>query len=268
MREDMGSPVIVDKDQGIAIVTLNRPEVYNALSADLVSALIGALREAERDNAVGVIILTGAGKAFSAGGDLDEIIALAEGDPGEREAYLSLFKEMILAIRLVSVPVIAAVNGYCIGGGNEVNVACDLTIASERAKFGQAGTKVGSVPLMGGTQLLPLLVGEKKSKEMVYLSRTYDAREAERMGLVNAVVPHDRLMEEARAWAGEILSRSPTAISIAKKAHHELADYLERSMEEGVDTLTRFWATEEAREGFRAFRDKRKPNFRDRVDKK
>jgi enoyl-CoA hydratase/carnithine racemase len=172
----MSSPVIVDKDQGIAIITFNRPDVYNALSAELVAALTGAIREVEKDEDVGVIILTGAGKAFSAGGDLDEIIELSSGQPEKREAYLTLFMEMILTIRGVPVPVIAAVNGYCIGGGNEINLACDLTIASEKAKFGQAGTKVGSVPLMGGTQLLPLLVGEKKSKEMIYLCRTYDAR--------------------------------------------------------------------------------------------
>jgi dihydroxynaphthoic acid synthetase len=264
----MGSPVIVDKDQGIAIITFNRPGVYNALSAEFVAALTGAMREAEKDENVGVIILTGAGKAFSAGGDLDEIISLSSGAPEEREVYLTLFKEMIIAIRGISVPVIAAVNGYCIGGGNEINLACDLTIASEEAVFGQAGPKVGSVPIIGGTQLLPLVVGEKKSKEMIYLCHTYDAGEAQRIGLVNKVVPADRLMEEAKKWAMEILEKSPTAIKIAKRAHNELLDQLKRSMEEGVDILTRFWGTEEAREGFRAFKEKRKPEFRKYTDKK
>lgn len=264
----MSSPVVVAVDRGIATVTLNRPEVYNALSAELVTDLISALREADKDEGVGVIILTGKGKAFSTGGDLDEIIALSMETPEARRRYLTLFKEMIVTIREISVPVIAAVNGYCIGGGNEISIACDLTIASESAQFGQAGPRVGSVPLMGGTQILPILVGEKKTKEMVYLCRTYEAFEAEKMGLVNKVVPADRLMEEAKEWAGEILKKSPTAISIAKKALHEVHDQMTRSMEEGVDILARFWETGEAREGFRAFKEKRKPDFRKYLGKK
>jgi enoyl-CoA hydratase/carnithine racemase len=264
----MGKTLLSERREGIIILTLNRPAHYNALSFELVSALTRHLTYADRDKEAGAIIITGAGKAFCSGGDLDEIIALSEGTAGERRAYLTHFKEMISAIRGASLPVIAAVNGYCIGGGNEINLACDLTIASDQAKFGQAGPRVGSVPLMGGTQLLPLLVGEKKAKEMIYLCGTYNAGEARRMGLVNKVVPHDSLMDEALSWAVEILEKSPTTISIAKRAHNEWLDRLERSMEEGVDILTRFWGTEEAREGFRAFKEKRKPQFRKYIHKK
>lgn len=263
----MTGPVKVDKDGHITKITLNRPEVYNALSTELISDLTRTFRKASDGGEAGVIILTGSGKAFSAGGDLDEIISLSLGEPEKREAYLTLFKEMIMAIRGNSLPVIAAVNGYCIGGGNEINLACDLTIASERAVFGQAGPKVGSVPVMGGTQLLPLVVGEKKSKEMVYLCRTYDAAEAERMGLVNKVVPHDRLMQEAEMWSLEILEKSPTAIKMAKSALNRFSDQLDESMEEGVSNLTRFWGTDEAREGLRAFKEKRQAKFREYVDK-
>jgi len=258
----MGNCVVMNKKDGISVVKLNRPDVLNAISRELLGDLIDALNDAERDKSIGVVILTGEGRAFSAGGDLDEILTLSASGIEVRRNYLRLFKAAIETIREISKPVIAAVNGYCIGGGNEINVACDLTIASEKAKFGQAGTKVGSVPMMGVTQLLPLLVGEKKSREIVYLCRVYDAYEAERMGWVNKVVPHEKLMEEAESWAMEILDKSPTAIAIAKKAHNAFYNLLRQSLEDGIELLSLFWGTDEAKEGFTAFKERRKPKFR------
>jgi len=257
----MDSVLIREKRGEILLLTLNRPDLYNALSSELVTGITEALKEGESDGGTGVVILTGAGKAFCAGGDLEEILALTERTLEERRSYLLTFLEMIDTIRELKKPVIAAVNGYCIGGGNEINIACDLTVASEGAKFGQAGVKVGSAPLLGGTQLLPLIMGEKRAKEMVCLCRPVTAGTALSMGLVNRVVPTPRLMEEAFAIAEDLLKKSPTALAMAKESHNVLYRMLRPSMEEGVELLARFWGTEEAKEGLRAFKEKRIPNF-------
>lgn len=258
----MNKSVIVEKKNGISIVTLNRPEILNAISSDLLCGIIDALNDAENDTNIGVVILTGAGRAFCAGGDLDEVLHIAQSSVEVRRNYLNLFKKMFETILNISKPVIAAVNGHCIGGGNEINVACDLTIASEKAKFGQAGARIGSAPLFGIPQLLPLLVGEKKSREITYMCKIYDAHQAEKMGLVNKVVPHDELMGEAELWAQNILEKSRSGISIAKKAHNVYINLFRQVMDDGIDILTYYWGTEEAREGMIAFKEKRKPVFK------
>jgi len=257
----MDSNVIYQTKGGICNLTLNRPDVFNALNRQLVLDLTAALKQAESETDVRVVVLKGAGKTWCAEGDLEELLQLTRTPAAERRAYLTDFKAMIDAVRRISKPVIAAVHGVCVGGGNEINIACDMTIASEKARFAQAGPRVGSVPMYGVPQNLPFLVGEKRSREITYLCRMYSAREAESLGWINKVVSADELAPEAEGWAQEILSKSPTAIALAKKMHNVYYDMLSPSVEAGVELLTFFWGTDEAREGMLAFKEKRSPKF-------
>lgn len=257
----MASTVIYETKENICYLTLNRPEVFNALNHQMVKDMTSALSRAESETDVRVVILKGAGKAWCAGGDLEELLKLTQETASRRRKYLMEFKAMIEKVRKISKPVIAAVHGACVGGGNELNIACDLTIASERARFGQAGPRVGSMPAFGVPQNLQILVGEKRSREITYLCRLYTAREAETMGWINTVVPADRLDQEAENWAREIISKSPTAITLAKKMHNIYYDLLSPTVEIGVEMLTFFWGTDEAREGMLAFKEKRQPVF-------
>ena len=258
----MDSTVIYEAESGICHLTLNRPQVFNALNRQLVLDLTAALKQADSKTDVRVVVLKGAGKAWCAGGDLEELLSLTKAAAVERRAYLMDFKTMIDTVRRISKPVLAAVHGACVGGGNELNIACDLTIASEKARFAQAGPRVGSVPAFGVPQNLPFLVGEKRSREITYLCRMYSAREAESMGWINKVVSPDQLGPEVDVWAREILSKSPTAIALAKKMHNVYYDMLSPSVEAGVELLTFFWGTAEAREGMLAFKEKRAPEFK------
>lgn len=258
----MEPTVIYESNEGICSLTLNRPDVFNALNLQLVKDLISALRKAESEPDVRVVILKGAGKAWCAGGDLEELLELTEGSAADRRAYLLDFKGMIDTVRGISKPVIASVQGACVGGGNELNIACDLTIASEKAKFGQAGPRVGSMPAFGVPQNLQILVGEKRSREITYLCRLYKAREAEAMGWINKAVPAEDLERETEKWAKEIVEKSPTAIALGKKMHNVYYDLLSSSTEIGVEMLTFFWGTEEAKEGMLAFKEKRQPVFK------
>ncbi len=258
----MEKAVLSNRKNGTLWLTLNREKVFNAISTELMQELVRELRSVESDPEIGVVVITGKGKAFCAGGDLGEISALGNAPIDERRAYLILFQDMIQAVRRLPKPVIAAVNGYCVGGGNELNLACDISIASEKAKFGQAGPRVGSVPVLGATQIMPILVGEKKAKEVVFLCRTYDAYEAEKMGWINKVVPHDQLIPEVQTWCDEILQMSPTAIALAKKSLNQYYNMASQNMEDGLEAVALYWGSEESREGIRAFKEKRKPDFK------
>lgn len=257
----MMNTVLRDRKDKILTLTLNRPTRFNALSLELARELTAALWEADADASVRVVLLRGAGKAWCAGGDLDELLELSRGPASARRTYLVAFKAMIDAVRAISKPVIALVHGACVGGGNELNVACDLTLATEAARFGQAGPRVGSVPAFGIPQDFQLMVGEKRAKEVLYLCRLYTAREAEAMGWINRVMAEDQLDAEAEQWAREIIEKSPTAIALAKKLHNLHHNLLSQSADDGIELLTLFWGTEEAREGFNAFKEKRKPVF-------
>jgi 2-ketocyclohexanecarboxyl-CoA hydrolase len=170
-------------------------------------------------------------------------------------------EELHSVMRDIPKPVIAAVNGYAIGGGHVLHVLCDLTIAAEGARFGQVGPKVGSVDPGFGTAYLVRLVGEKRAREIWYLCRQYSAQEALAMGLVNAVVPDGRLMDEARAWAGEILQRSPTALKLAKASFNAASEHIRGISALGMAGLALYYETEESAEGARAFRERRPPDF-------
>jgi len=243
-----------------AIVTINRPERYNAFRGKTVEELIHALRTAWADRQVRVVVLTGAGdRAFSTGGDVKQ--RAETGDYGPTESGLFEIDALHRLIREIPKPVIAAVNGLAIGGGHVLHVICDLSIASETARFGQAGPRVGSFDAGFGTTYLARVVGEKKAREIWYLCRQYDAAAAERMNLVNAVVPAADLMAEALDWAADIAKMSPTAIKFLKHSFNTDTEHQAAIANLAGAGLSLFVESEEGREGASAFTEKRAPDF-------
>lgn len=244
---------------GIATITINRPGRHNAFRGKTCDELIHAFNRAGWNEAIGAIVLTGAGtKAFCTGGDQS---AHAGSYDGRGTIGLPV-EELHAIIRLVPKPVIAKVRGFAIGGGNVLAAICDLTIAAESAQFGQVGPKVGSVDPGFGTAYLTRVVGEKKAREIWYLCRRYSAAEALAIGLVNKVVPDDRLDAEVDAWCREIVERSPTAIAIAKRSFNADSDHIAGIAGMGMQMLKMYYDSEESQEGVKAFKEKRKPDFR------
>lgn len=254
--------IIYEKQGQVAWITINRPDRYNAFDSRTLAELGSAFEETGRDRGVGVIVLTGAGeKAFCAGGYLAGL-ANAESDKGAVYAMMESAMETMLRMRRAPQPVIAAVNGYAIGGGNELVVACDLAIASEGAKFGQTGPKVGSAPVMGGTNMLGLQIGDKRAKEVSFLCRQYTAQEALSMGWINAVVPHALLRAEVEKWCDELLDKSPLCLEIAKLSSNVWWDFLYANFVSSLRAVQRAIGSPEMVEGGRAFMEKRAPDFR------
>jgi len=251
--------IIYTKQNGIARVTINREKVMNAFRSDTVEEMILALRDADADPSIGVIVLAGAGdRAFCTGGDQ----STHDGkDPGRGVAGIPI-EELQTLIRDSRVPLIARVQGYAIGGGNVLATMCDITIASEKAIFGQVGPKVGSVDPGWGTAYLARIVGEKKAREMWYFCRRYSAAQALDMGLVNIVVPHEQLDATVEAWCAELMEKSPTALAIAKRSFNADSDNIRGIGNAGLEALALFYQTPESKEGSNAFREKRKPDFR------
>ncbi len=251
--------ILFELRDGVARITINRPEKYNAFTAETCEELIDAFRRAGWDKSVAVIVLAGAGdKAFCTGADQ----SAHEGSYGGRGTIGLPIDELQSLIRDVPKPVIARVQGFAIGGGNVLATLCDLTIASEKAVFGQVGPKVGSVDPGFGTAYLARLVGEKRAREIWYLCRRYSAKEACDMGMVNAVVPPERLDEEVDRWCAELKERSPTAIAIAKRSFNADTEQLRGLSSLGFEAVALYYGTEESKEGGRAFREKRPPKFR------
>lgn len=249
------------RPEGVARITINRPDKYNAFRAETVEELIHAFHAAAWDRSISVIVLTGAGdKAFCTGGDQSS--ASHDGQYSGRGTIGLPIDELQSLIRDVPKPVIARINGFAIGGGNVLAVLCDLTIAAESAQFGQVGPKMGSVDPGFGTAYLSHVVGEKKAREIWYLCRRYSAREALEMGLVNKVVPDDQLDAEIAAWCAEINARSPTAIAIAKRSFVANTEHIRGIGSLGLQALKLYYDTEESREGVRALQEKRQPDFR------
>ncbi len=256
--------IIYTENGGIASITINRPKVLNAFTANTCEELIHAFSTAGWNDDIGVVVLTGAGdKAFCTGGDQSASShGGTSGGYGGRGTIGLPVEELQSIVRDIPKPVIARVNGYAIGGGNVLVTICDLAIASDKAQLGQVGPKVGSVDPGFGTALLARVVGEKKAREIWYLCRRYTAQEALAMGLVNAVVPHDQLDEEVKKWCDEILLMSPTAIAIAKRSFNIDTEMIRGISSFAMQALKLYYDTEESKEGGRAFREKRKPNFR------
>ena len=245
---------------GVAVITIDRPERMNAFRGRTVDELIAAFRAAWADATVAAVVLTGAGdRAFCAGGDQKQ--RAETGDYGPTESGLFEIEALHRLIRAVPKPVIAAVNGVAIGGGHVLHVLCDLTVASETARFGQTGPRVGSFDGGFGTAYLARVVGEKRAREIWFLLEQYDAPTAERWGLVNAVVPPTEVVPTAIAWGKRIGGYSPTAIRFLKHSFNADTDHLVGIQNLVFDGLSLYTGTDEGREGFAAYEQKRPPDF-------
>src|SRR3954469_12844860 len=245
---------------GLAWITIDRPDRLNAFRARTVDELIDCFKRAWASEEVGVVCLTGAGeRAFCTGGDQKQ--RAETGDYGPSESGLFEVETLHRLIRELPKPVIAAVNGYAIGGGHVLHVLCDLTIAADTAVFGQNGPRVGSFDAGFGTAYLARVLGEKRAREVWMLCRRYDAATAERWGLVNAVVPAAELCDEVRRWADEILTLSPTALRFVKQSFNADSEHLAGMGQLAFSGLNEFVESEEAAEGVAAFNEKRPPDF-------
>jgi naphthoate synthase len=252
-------------DEGIAKITIARPEVRNAFRPKTVIEISQALELAREDQTVGVIVLTGEGPdAFCSGGDQrvrGDSGYLNEDDAGRAGVGRFHVTDLHIQMRRLPKPVVAMVAGYAIGGGHVLHLVCDLTIAADNARFGQVGPKVGSFDGGFGAGLLANLVGPKKAKEIWFLCRQYDAQEALQMGLVNTVVPLERLEEETVQWCREMLALSPFSLRLLKASFNAAEDGLSGIQQLAHDANLLFYGSEEAQEGRDAYKEKRKPDF-------
>jgi enoyl-CoA hydratase len=250
----------VEREERIAIVTLDRPERLNALSSELMRALVGALEDLDADEAVRCIVLTGDDRAFAAGADIEELR-----DTPTIDLYFGARLDLWDAIRSIRTPLVAAVSGYCLGGGCELAMACDLIVASETARFGQPETGLGVMPGAGGTQLLTRAVGKAKAMDVILTGRFLDAREAEQAGLVARVAAGDAWLDDAKGVAREIAAKGPVAQRLAKEAVNRA---YETTLSAGLDVERKLFhlahSTEDAKEGLAAFGEKREPDFKGR----
>jgi naphthoate synthase len=252
-------------DEGIAKITIARPEVRNAFRPRTVIEMARAFRDAQEDTAIGVIVLTGEGpEAFCSGGDQrvrGDSGYLNDDEAGRAGVGRFHVTDLHVQIRRLPKPVVAMVAGYAIGGGHVLHLVCDLTIAAENARFGQVGPKVGSFDGGFGAGLLANLVGPKKAKEIWFLCRQYSAQQALEMGLVNAVVPLERLEEDTVGWCREMLALSPFALRLLKASFNAAEDGLTGIQQLAHDANLLFYGSEEAQEGRDAYREKRRPDF-------
>ncbi|MEM0173089.1 MAG: enoyl-CoA hydratase-related protein [Sulfolobaceae archaeon] len=247
----------VEKIGRICIIRLNRPDKLNAINIKMVDELVDALNQIENDNDIRVVIITGSGRAFSAGADVKEMVD-SKLEFIIRKGHLPLWERL----RNFRKPIIAALNGITAGGGLELAMACDIIIAAESAMLGQPEINLGIMPGAGGTQRLTRTIGKYKAMELVLTGKLISAREAERLGLVTKVVPDEALLDEALRLANEIASKPPLAVELAKEAVNRA---LETNLQQGLDIERRNFiltlATEDAKEGMMAFLEKRKPRW-------
>ncbi len=251
--------LIYEKKNGVAYVTINRESSYNTLRPKTVEEMIEVFEDAEKDSGVGVVVLQSAGeKFFCAGGDINEMKELTP-----QSGRLMFRQNLVLSstMRNMGKPIIAAITGYCLGVGNHLNLFCDLSIAAENAKFGQAGLKVATAPVWGGVQLLPKAIGDKKAREMIFLGRHYNAQAALNMGLCNEVVPLNQVEQKVDEYCRELLQVSPTALRISKLALNFNSDLEYASFVNFGEMMSMLYGTEELEEGMNAFKDKRRPSF-------
>jgi enoyl-CoA hydratase len=249
--------VLVDRDEPIATVTMNRPAHLNALSNELMSAVVEAMQELDRDRVIRAIVLTGSERAFAAGADIKEMSSLTP-----IEFAFGARVEQWDALRAIRTPVIAAVSGHCLGGGCELAMICDIVIASDTASFGQPETGVGIIPGAGGTQRLVRAIGKAKAMDVILSGRTLSAVEAERTGLVSRVVTREMYLRESQAVARAVAARAPIAQRLAKEA-------VDRAFDMGLGDGLAFerkslylaFASEDAHEGLTAFSERRRPDW-------
>ncbi|MEO0127670.1 MAG: enoyl-CoA hydratase-related protein [candidate division WOR-3 bacterium] len=252
--------IIVEVADKIAILKVNRPEVLNAVNTETILEIESAMKEFNDNKDVRVIIITGEGKSFVSGSDISR---LAQMDSLAAREYSQIGQRVLSLIENMEKPVIAAVNGYALGSGCEIAMACDIRIASEKAKFGQPEVKLGLIPGHAGTQRLARLVGIGKAKELIFTGDLIDAQEAYNIGLVNKVVPVENLLEEAKNIAKKIIENAgPNAVKIAKTVLNRGIDSnLQTANSYETEAFSILFSTEEAKEGMKAFLEKRKPNW-------
>ena len=249
----------VKKEGGVALLTINRPEVLNAMSLEVLGELGKAVEQVENDDGVQVLVITGCGRAFVAGADIEHMRGFS---PQQAKEWSELGQRTLGKIENLAKPVIAAVNGYALGGGTELALACDIRVASDRAVFGQPEVKLGMIAGFGGTQRLPRLVGPGRAKEMLFTGDHYDAEAAFKMGLVNRVVPADELLGYCLDMAKRIAARGSQAVRLSKEAVNKGRDMdLEKALELESDLYSLVFTTDEPREGCSAFLEKREPKW-------
>ena len=247
------------KDQ-VAWVTINRPRVLNAFREQTLDQLIHVLHSTREDPAIVCAVVTGAGdKAFSTGGDF---YAMKRLNWLNAHMWNDRMQGLAMTIRGLPIPVIAMVNGWCMGGGHELALWCDLVIASENAVLGQTGVKVGACPTVGATQYLPRIIGERLAREMIFCARTFSAKEAVEVGLINKCVPQKDLLQETLKWCDTMKGHSAQTIRMTKKNLNFESDMLYASWQHGMELLAHVWGSEESLEGMNAFLEGRKPDFR------
>lgn len=251
--------ILFEVKDSVAWITINRPEVRNAFREQTLDELIHAFASTRDDPSIACAVVTGAGdKAFSAGGDFHAMMRL------NRVNGLHWNDRMLglaMTIRGLPIPVIAMVHGACMGGGHELALWCDLVISADDGIFGQSGARVGACPTVGATQYIPRIIGERLAREMIFLARTFTAKEAVEIGLINKVVPKAELRQATEAWCETIKSHSGQTIRSTKKSLNFESDQLYASWQHGMELLGEIWGSEEALEGMNAFLEKRKPDF-------
>jgi 2-(1,2-epoxy-1,2-dihydrophenyl)acetyl-CoA isomerase len=257
----MSDTVLREQAGGVLTITLNRPDALNAFTVEMKEALLAALKDAARDRATRVVLLTGAGRAFSAGQDLKERQAPGVADLGTE--LRTRYNPIILAMRRLEKPIVGAINGVAAGAGISIALACDVVIAAQSARFIEAFGKVGLVPDTGSSWFLPRLVGYARAAEMMLTADPVDATTAERIGLINRAVPDDQLMAEATAIATRLAAGAPLAMGLAKRAlNRALESTLEEALEYEAQLQSVAGRSADHREGVAAFVEKRKPDFR------
>ena len=251
--------ILVETTDQVTWITINRPRVMNAFREQTLDEMIDAVKRTREDPAIACIVFRGAGsESFSAGGDF---YAMKRLNFTNASMWNDRMQSLAMAIRGVPIPVIAMVNGWCMGGGHELALWCDLVIASEKSMLGQTGAKVGACPTVGATQYLPRIIGERLAREMIFLARRFTAAEAESIGLINKCVPEDQLMAETLAWCDTIKSHSAQTLRMTKKSLNFESDQLYASWQQGMELLAMVWGSEECHEGMNAFLEGRKPDF-------
>ncbi len=252
--------LLVEIENGIAVVSINRPASLNALNSETMNELYDCLDVIEADDAVKVIILTGSGKkSFVAGADIAQMVNLSATE-GREFGYLA--HKVFNRLENMPKPTIAAVNGFALGGGCEISMACDITVASENAKFGQPEVGLGTIPGFGGTQRLPRLIGKKRAKELIFTGDMIGAQEAYRIGLANHVVPQDELISFCKDMAGRIMKNAPLAVALSKQCINVGLDLdLDNGLTLEANTFGLSFATEDRKSGMTAFLEKKEKHF-------
>jgi dihydroxynaphthoic acid synthetase len=252
--------VLYEVKDGVAWITINRPEVRNAFREQTLDELTEAFSLTKNDPTIAVAVVTGAGdKAFSAGGDFHAMKRLNWTNAAQ---WNDRMQGLAMMMRGLTIPVVAMVHGFCMGGGHELALWCDMVISAEDGRFGQTGAKVGACPTVGATQYISRLIGERRAREMISMCRTYGAKEAVEVGLINKCVPKAELQATTEDWCETIKGLSPQTLRMTKKSLNFESDELYASWQHGMELLAHVWGSDEANEGMNAFLEKRKPNFK------